>query len=80
MKKKLPQVYEFPVVIEQDEAGYYLAYAPSLQGCYTQGKSIDEALKNITEVIELHIEDRRAVSEAIPQHKMITFSSVQVAV
>ena len=79
MKKNLTKIYEFPVVIEQDEAGYYVAYAPSLQGCYTQGKSLDEALKNIHEVIELHIEDRRAIRETIPQHKTISFSSVRVA-
>lgn len=44
-------------VIEQDEEGFF-AYCPELQGCYTQGDTYDEAVKNIKEVIELHIEDR----------------------
>lgn len=78
--RKVTKIYEFPVVIEQDESGYYFAYAPALQGCYTQGKTLDEALKNIKEVIELHVEDRRAVREPIPQHRMISLSSLRVAV
>lgn len=81
MKKKTKaKVYEFPVVIEKDEKGYYFAYAPSLQGCYTQGKSHVEALENIQEAIELHLEDRRANGERIPRHKPVSLSSVEVKV
>ena len=32
---------------------------PLLQGCYTQGKTLDEALKNIHEVIELCLEEQK---------------------
>ena len=68
MKKSL-KVYEFPAVIEKDEVGYYFAYVPSLQGCYTQGKTLEEALKNIKEAIALHIEDREKTAEPIPRRK-----------
>lgn len=78
--KKVLKIYEFPVVIEKDEKGYFFAYAPSLQGCYTQGKSIEEALRNIKEVIELHIEDRRAQKESVPQRRPVSFTSVEVRV
>lgn len=40
---------------EQDEGGY-TAYVPSLAGCVSQGETIEEALKNIREAIELYIE------------------------
>ena len=40
------------VVIEQDEAGYYVAEVPALPGCLSQGKTRKEALDNIKEAIE----------------------------
>lgn len=50
---------QFPVFVEKDEDGFYVAECPMLQGCYTQGKSLDEALKNIEEVIEICIEEKK---------------------
>ena len=43
------------VVIEKDEHGFY-AYCPELEGCQTQGDSLDEVLANIKEAIELYLE------------------------
>ncbi len=43
------------VVIEKDEHGYY-AYCPELEGCQTQGDSLEEVLSNIKEAIELYLE------------------------
>lgn len=40
------------VLIEQDEAGYYVAEVPALPVCLSQGKTREEALTNITEAIE----------------------------
>lgn len=40
------------VLIEQDEAGYYVAEVPALPGCLSQGKTRSEAIANITEAIE----------------------------
>ena len=47
--------YRVTVIIEQDEDGYY-AYAPELEGCQSQGNSLDEALANIREAVELYLE------------------------
>ncbi|MEW6234249.1 MAG: type II toxin-antitoxin system HicB family antitoxin, partial [Candidatus Omnitrophota bacterium] len=41
--------YRFQAIIELDEDGYYVADVPSLKGCYTQGKTFEEALENIRE-------------------------------
>ncbi len=43
------------VVIEQDEHGCY-AWCPELKGCQSQGKTVEEALLNIREAIELFLE------------------------
>jgi predicted RNase H-like HicB family nuclease len=40
------------VVIEKDEAGYFVAEVPALPGCLSQGKTKKEALENIKEAIE----------------------------
>ncbi len=45
----------FQVVIQKDKYGYF-AYCPELPGCYTQGYTFDEVVKNIKEAIELYLE------------------------
>lgn len=40
------------VTIEKDEAGYYVAEVPALPGCFSQGKTYEEAINNIKEAIE----------------------------
>ncbi len=46
-------IHNFDVVIERDEAGYYVASVPALPGCHTQAKSLDTLMKRAQEVIEL---------------------------
>lgn len=46
----------FHVLIEQDEDGVYVGKVPELQGCLTQGSTLDELMKNIKEAIELCLE------------------------
>ena len=40
------------VVIEKDESGYFVVEVPALPGCFSQGKTREEALTNIREAIE----------------------------
>jgi len=44
---------QFPIIVEKDEDGFYVVECPLFKGCYSRGKTLDEALKNIREVIEL---------------------------
>jgi len=50
------QIKDFTVLIEQDEDGIYVARVPELEGCYTQGKSLEEVLTRIKEAIEVCLE------------------------
>lgn len=77
--KKTEQVYRFPVVIEHDRDGYF-AMSPDLQGCYSQGKTYEEVLKNITAAIRLHIEDRMAEHEEVREPSAVSLSTVEVSV
>jgi len=49
--------YTFPVIIEVDEDGFYIVSCPIFKGCHSYGKTIEEALKNIKEAIELCMEE-----------------------
>lgn len=55
------QVIQIP-----DEDGGYVVEVPSLPGCYSQGDTEEEALANIKEAIELHIEDMIAAGKEVP--------------
>jgi predicted RNase H-like HicB family nuclease len=44
---------DFNVVIERDADGYFVASVPTLAGCHTQAKSLDELMQRIQEAIEL---------------------------
>ncbi len=68
-----------PVVIEKDEDGYY-AFCPTLQGCYTQGDTYEELMKNLADVIKLHIEDRLEAGEKVEVPESISLTSIKVKV
>ncbi len=57
--------YKFTVVFDKDEDGRILAICPSLQGCYTEGDTLEEAEKLIEDAMRLHIEDRIENGELI---------------
>jgi predicted RNase H-like HicB family nuclease len=44
------------IVVERGEDGYFVAHCPSLKSCWTQGKTREEALKNIREAVDLYLE------------------------
>ena len=46
----------FLMVIEQDEDGMYVATVPSLRGCHTQARTIEELIPCAREAIELCLE------------------------
>lgn len=44
---------QLPLFVEKDEDEFYVVECPLFEGCYSQGKTLDEALKNIRKVIAL---------------------------
>jgi predicted RNase H-like HicB family nuclease len=47
---------KYTIIIEKGRESGYVAYAPALKGCVSQGKSKAETVKNIKEAIEVYIE------------------------
>ncbi len=54
---------QFKVLIEQDENGIYVASVPELPGCYTQGKTLEEARERIREAIKLVLESDKDIKK-----------------
>ncbi len=59
--------HAFQVIVEQDEAGWYLAGCPALKGCYAQGKTYEEAMKNIKAAVLKSLADLKAQKQPVPQ-------------
>jgi len=72
-------VFNFKVLLEPDEDGGYVVVCPSLQGCYSQGETVEEALANIREAIELCLEELRERGESVPDPSNILIGSVVVS-
>ena len=64
----------FTVLIEKDEDGIYIAEVPDLKGCYTQGDTVEEVMKNIKEVIEMCLEEQKD----IPKHEFVGVQKIEV--
>jgi predicted RNase H-like HicB family nuclease len=57
---------KYRVLIEQDEDGVFVAEAPALPGCISQGNTRKKALQNIQEAITVYLESLKAHNEPIP--------------
>jgi antitoxin HicB len=57
---------KFRIHIEQDEDSKFVASCPSLPGCWSQGDTRDEALRNISDAIEGYLESLRKHGDPIP--------------
>ena len=71
----------FQVIVEQDEAGFFVAECPALKACYTQGKTYEEVTENIKDVIALCLADYKAKGREVPQQpEIIGVKRVEVTV
>jgi len=52
---------EFYVIIEKDEDDFFVGEVPALKGCYAQGRTIEELMLNMRDVIEMCLEEEPAV-------------------
>ncbi len=58
------------VLIHPGEDGYWVAECPSLPGCVSQGKTREEAIRNVKEAIEGHIVVLREDGLPVPEDKL----------
>jgi len=70
------KILHLPVVIEQDEDEVYIVSCPVCKGCHSYGKTIDEALGNLKEVIEMCVEEEGENYGS--QNRFVGFRELQI--
>ncbi len=71
--------YKVSIVIENDDRGYY-AYCPELEGCQSQGDTLEEVTANIKEAIELYLETLPEDEKRAALSKEILTTTLEVKV
>lgn len=69
---------EFTVVMHNAEEGGYWAEIPSLEGCYSQGETVEETIVNVKEAIQAHIIALQEEGIQIPKDEVMILSHVAV--
>ena len=67
-----------PILIEQDEDNYFIVSCPVFKACHSYGETIEKALENIKEVIEICIEEERA--NETPSNRFIGFREMEITI
>lgn len=64
--------FSFEIVIEKEsEDEGYLAYSPTLPGCFSNGQTIEQTKRNMREAIQQHLESLLAHDEPVPQNEQL---------
>ena len=69
---------KYTVIIEKGRESGYIAYAPALKGCVSQGKTKEQALKNIKKAMEVYIE--ALIEDGLPIPTEVGKDSVELEV
>ncbi len=64
---------EYSVIAHEAEEGGYWVEVPALAGCYSQGETLEEALENVKEAIDLYLEALREQGAHIPKDEETVF-------
>ena len=68
--------FTFEVVIEKEpEDEGYFAYSPTLPGCFSNGRTIEEAKHQFRDALQLHLSSLLAHGFPIPQNENLVHVS-----
>jgi predicted RNase H-like HicB family nuclease len=76
MKKSDTTTLHLPILIEQDEDNYFIVSCPVFKGCHSYGVTIEEALSNIREVIDMCIEEEKGTHI----NRFVGFREMQISI
>ncbi|MBS3944777.1 MAG: type II toxin-antitoxin system HicB family antitoxin [Melioribacter sp.] len=69
---------EYTVIIHNAEDGGYWAEVPVLQGCFSQGETLEETIKNVKEAINLHLSVLKEEGIPLPKDEIIILNKVAI--
>jgi len=70
----------FIVLIEKDEDGFFIGTVPSLKGCYSYGKTLDELMANLKEAIEAYFGAVGTEEKKLPVTRFAGIQEIEVEV
>ena len=77
--KKIRKVQRFTVVLERDEDGLYVAFIPALEGCNTQGRSPEQAMRRIRDAAALWLEvHQKTRGASVPAVELIGVQQLEI--
>jgi predicted RNase H-like HicB family nuclease len=76
MKSK---ILNYTVILQKETDGGYTVTVPTLAGCITYGKDVEEAKKMAIEAIELYLESLKEHNEEIPEEIETYYTQVSVS-
>lgn len=62
-----------PILVEQDEDGVFIVSCPSFKACHSYGKTVEEGLSNLKEVIEMCLQEE----DPAPLNRFIGFREME---
>ena len=65
------KIYEYPVIIERDEDNRFVISCPALPGCFTEGKTFEEAMEMMKDAMQLYLRD-------LPEDKIPDANAVRI--
>jgi predicted RNase H-like HicB family nuclease len=74
------KILEYSVILHQAEEGGFWLEVPALEGCVTQGETVEETLKNAEEAIRLYLDAIKEVGQKVPQEEKLIFARVGVSI
>ena len=74
------KVLEYSVVIHEAEEGGYWLEVPALEGCLTQGETLEEVMVNAKEAIALYLEGLAEIGREFPADENVLVRRVEVSV
>lgn len=77
MKITETKILHLPILVEQDEDNFYIVSCPVFKGCHSYGATVDEALSNIKEVIDICIDEEKERATEI--NRFVGFREIQIS-
>jgi len=80
LSHEMPMKHLFQVIVEQDEEGRFVAECPAFKACYTQGKTYEEAVARIKDVIVMCLHELEKKGRKVPrQTEIIGVKRIEIA-
>lgn len=78
MQVRKNKILHLPVLIEQDEDNVFIVSCPIFKGCHSYGHTVEEALANLREVIDICLEEEGEISDQM--NRFVGFREMQILV